>query len=261
MAVCISASKQNFYQHRAIEDFSWQNHSHSDRVKAINLTISPTVQAVLRNVGDTQVGITLNFLGPIAGFNKVPSPVSNCHSQGPYIDTICYSLKPTQESFSCIHDSAKGTPIKNIVTTFQNSDSYAIGASPGATPLSMSSVLPNGSGTLNFTHTSSKSQQTVSEEYKTVENLDFYKKPLTCSMTKCWSGEISMPYDTNQIGTLRHSKLNTRIGMGFVPFFGWFGGWHCYPDQVYTLRGLLKSERSSPLTVMELPIPPIAMKA
>lgn len=239
MNVVRSSSYQCHYQENAIGRFFWDNHKHKVTVESKKLTISPSIIALLRHEDRNQTAITLQFTGPIAGLNS--DSVSDPYNQGPYMDIISYSITPENAGAVCTFDSAGGTPIVTMTNTQQNSNSFLCGLNPSIRCQNTSNghsiadiVHYSGASLLNFGYNSTTTQSRQSQEFEYREYLDFNKKRLVHSMTKCYYKETSFPYDTNQIWSLRRSDHAARLGFTIgIPLLG-FMSWAVLPDITYT---------------------------
>lgn len=217
VSIVSTAEFEVIYKQKALGGFFWKDHPCEHAVNNIKLTVSPVFQALLYADGN----ICVRLIGkPIASLSS--ATVSDEINQGPFIDIVGYSIKPTQKNIVCFNDSEGGTPVQKI--SFSRMDSNSLTAALLPNVNSRKDLEYGGTASLGFSKTTSTTQQISSNEFEQKELVKGRKRMLFYHMTKCYSGNIALPYDPMHVESIGRFKTSTvaDVIFPFLPSGGFF---------------------------------------
>lgn len=230
------------YQNFATPKFYWPNHKYRKDVEIQKITISQNME-VSKNEKDQ----LLLHIWDEAGLGKRQKYVSDEFNEGTYMDMLLHSIKPLQPCIK-IGDTYLSTKHKKTQSDMRSGKLFnfgpnILGTIGGGYNDGYNSLA--GGGNIGIGYEEHQGCTTNSIDFETAKFKSGNKNIVVHSMKNSY-GDITdkrnaIPYNVDDLSSLRCCNHGARMKIAATPLFGWFGGWHIKPDTVHYAPEAAKS--------------------
>lgn len=204
------------YSNFATPKFYWRDHKYKNDVEKQKITVSQVLKVELKNKELTFLILDQSQ----AGLSKKSKFISDPYNEGTFIDILSYSFKPVGR-FNCIQTGDSFTATLAKVCEFQAGSNRGINLGMNFN-LGMNTAYEGRSHDVSsngiISYSTSQSSSTNTQEFEGRKFKDGSKNIIEFDMKLCYDGNLNpVPYDINNLSTLKCSKHMQRILTLFIP--------------------------------------------